>query len=221
MMKKQIVGVLFAVSIVGGIGAGVLANAMTSDSPASASADKATDQPSSDKPSADKPSATVTSSGPDQAEDFVISPGAVGPVKPGMTKADAEATGLFDSDIPPAAEGCEVIPLAWKEPYAKTFDVLTVGNGEIVSIGVHSKGPTTKEGLGIGSTYAEVSKNVEDPTAIEAGYAQTGVYDYDSQTGGWIGYLFAPAVDDIKATDRVTLIEVTKGSQPGLMRDGC
>ncbi len=219
MMKIQIVGIVFAASIAGGIGAGVIANAVTSSHPALAKGDKPTASATTTVP---RPSAAgPTSAVPTQAENFVIAPGIIGPVKAGMTKKEAAATGLFDVDVAAPADGCPMRPLEWKKEYANTFDILTAGNGEVMSIGVRAKGPTTEAGIGVGSTLADVKAAVADATPVEAGYGQTGVYDFDPQTGRWLGYLFDPAVGDIQNGDKVTFIEVTKSGQPGLMRDGC
>ncbi|MET0766226.1 MAG: hypothetical protein ABWY50_01140, partial [Aeromicrobium sp.] len=131
------------------------------------------------------------------------------------------ATGLFDADVKAPVEGCPGYPLQWKTEYEDHFDVQTVGNGEIVSIGVRAEGPTTEDGLGVGSSFADVRANIENGAAIEAGYGQSGLFDYDRQTGRWIGYLFDPAPDELQDSDVVTFVEVTKGAQPSLMRDGC
>lgn len=202
MMKKQIAAAVLAVSVAAGVGTGVVADALTTDDPATATPKAPADVP-------------------DAAADFVIAPGAVGVVQAGMSKAEAVATGLFDADVKAPVEGCPAYPLVWKKAYQDYFDVLTVGNGEIVSIGVRAKGPATKDGLGVGSTFADVQAGVEDGTAVEAGYGQSGLFDYDQETGRWIGYLFNPAVDDLTPDSTVSFVEVTKGSQPSLMRDGC
>lgn len=202
MMKKQIAAAVLAVSVAAGVGTGVVADALTTEDPATATA---------------KPPVDV----PDAAADFVIAPGAVGVVQAGMSKADAVATGLFDADVKAPVEGCPDYPLVWKKAYQDYFDVLTVGNGEIVSVGIRATGPTTQDGLGVGSTFADVQASVEDGTAVEAGYGQSGLFDYDQDTGRWIGYLFNPAVGDLTPDAEVTFVEVTKGSQPSLMRDGC
>lgn len=207
MMKKQIVGVVFAASIVAGIGAGVLANAVTSDDPATATEGAPT-------------TSAPTSAAPVDASSFTLDDGEVGPVRAGMSKADALATGLFEAGVSPV-EGCPAPPLAWKAPYSRTFDVQTLGNGEISSIGVLRAGPTTDDGLGVGSTYGEVRREIDDSAAVEAGYGQAGVFDFDGDNGGWIGFLFNSTVKDLKDSDTVTFVEITKGAQPGLMRDGC
>lgn len=227
MMKKQIAGIVFAASVVGGVGAGVLANALTSDSPATASPG-ATSATTGATPAADGTGGTGTGtpqempvSTPGEPSDLTIAHGAIGPVSAGMSKKDALATGLFNTDLEAPVEGCPAPPLEWKVPFSDAFDVLTVGNGEIISLGVREKGPVTQDGIGVGSSLADVKATIDEPTPVEAGYAQTGLYDYDQQTGRWIGYLFDAAPDAVKATDPVTFVEVTKGAQPGLMRDGC
>ena len=201
MMRKQIAAVVLAVSVAAGVGTGVVADTLT---PAS--------------PSAPEEGGEAGMPAPDP---LTIAPGAVGPVKAGMSKAEALETGYFVADVPPPVEGCPVVPLAWKDEYVNTFDVQTLGNGEISSIGVRGKGVVTTDGVGVGSTVAEVAATIDDATPVEAGYGQSGLFDYDQQTGRWIGYLFDPAVDDLEDTDTVTFVEVTKNAQPGLMRDGC
>lgn len=223
MMKKQIAALVLGVSVAGGVGAGVLANALTTKTPAAA----ATDDTGKDQ--AIKPSSTPTpdtatpdaSATPASPSELIITPGAVGEVRVGMSQKAAMATGLFDADTPPPVEGCPVLPLTWKKAYADLLDVQTLGNGEIASIGIRGKVVRTKGGLGIGSTYAEVRAAIEDGDPVEAGYGQSGMFEYDPQTGGWIGYLFEPTVGELENADPVTFVEVTKGAQPGLMRDGC
>jgi hypothetical protein len=202
MMKKQLAAAILAVSVAAGVGTGVVADAlMTNDPPT------AVDQGGE--------------TGMTEPDTLTIAPGAVGPVKAGMSKAEAVRTGYFVADVPPAVDGCPVLPLAWKDEYVNTFDVQTLGNGEISSIGIRGRGVVTADGVGVGSTFAQVRETIEDGAPVEAGYGQSGLFDHDGQTGRWIGYLFDPAVDDLKDTDRVTFVEVTKGSQPDLMRDGC
>ena len=129
MMKKQIVGIVFATSIVGGVGAGVLANALTSDSPATASPTASSATPTTKGTGGagtGTPTAMPTSDTPTSAADLTIAPGELGPVRAGMSKAEALATGLFDADVQPV-EGCQVIPLQFKKPFSDSVDVQTVG----------------------------------------------------------------------------------------------
>ncbi|MCW2831927.1 MAG: hypothetical protein JWP31_2619 [Aeromicrobium sp.] len=221
MIKKQIVGVIFAGSIVAGVGAGAIANALVSDGPAAAAPSQATSATPTSGPTSPAATSTAPTESDVTVKGLTIRPGALGPVNVGMSKADALATGLFDADVPAPVDGCEASPLAWKAPFDDEVDVQSVGNGEIVSLGVKGASPRTPDGLGVGSTFAEVRASLDDDAPVEAGYGQTGLFDYDPDTGRWVGYLFASAPDDVAADDPVVFVEVTKGAQPGLMRDGC
>lgn len=226
MMRKQIVAVVFATSIVAGIGAGVLASALASEDPAAA-----TDEPSatptrtSATPDPTKATSTPKPTGgpemPTEAADFVIAPGAIGPVAVGMSRAEALATGLFVTNDSANPDVCGPSPLAWKPHWRTTFDVYTVGNGEITTLGVFAKAPRTADGVGVGSTLAEVRATLEDKEPVAAGYGQSGLFDYDGESGRWIGYLFDDATGELTDDSTVTFVEVTKGEQPSLMRDGC
>lgn len=202
MMKSQIAGIVLAASVVGGIGTGVLANALTDERPVTA----------------DPGPSVTTSAAP---EGLTLAPGAVGPVKVGMSKQEALATGYFVADAVGPAEGCPVLPLTWKDAYVNTYDVYTLGNGEIASIGVRGDGVATEDGIGVGSTYDEVAAQYPDDKLVEAGYGQSGIRFLDGENGGWIGFLFDAAPDVIEGSDAVTFVEVTKGHEPSLMRDGC
>lgn len=216
MMKKQVAGLVLAVSIVGGVGTGVVANALASDSPAATDKAASTQTPeeSSDPDGGGE-------SGMDAPDELIITPGAVGPVKAGMSKADALATGYFVADVAAPVDGCPARPLSWKDEYVNTYDVQTLGNGEIASIGVFGDGVLTDQGVGVGSTYDEVSAAYPDETLVEAGYVQSGIRVFDRQDGGWVGFLFDTTTARIKGSDKVTFVEVTQGGEPSLMRDGC
>lgn len=209
MMKKQVAALVLAVSIVGGVGAGVIANALISDSPSTAN-NAGPSEPTGGG-----------ESGMDAPDQLTVVPGAVGPVKAGMSKKDALATGYFVADVPAPADGCPVRPLSWKDEYVNTYDVKTLGNGEISSIGIFGDGVLTDHGVGVGSTYDEVSAAYPDETLVEAGYIQAGLRVYDREDGGWVGFLFDTTPAKIKGSDKVTFMEVTQGGEPSLMRDGC
>jgi hypothetical protein len=211
MMKKQIAALVLAGSVAGGIGAGVLANAATTHEPAVAAPTRSSATPPNVGGESGMPAPDVLD----------IAPGRVGPVKAGMSKAQALATGYFVADKPAPVEGCPVTPLAWKDEYVYTYDVQTLGNGEISSIGVRGRGVTTAQGIGVGSTYDEVEAAYPGESLLDAGYGQSGVRVFDRQDGGWIGFLFDAKPSAVKGTDPVTFVEVTKGSEPSLMRDGC
>lgn len=229
MMKKQIAAAVLALSATGGIGTGYMVNSWNDDKPEA----KPTTSPTLTKPTPTKASTSTTATTPAPSgkpaskptvdapvRNFEIAPGLIGPVRIGMSKQQALATGLFNADV--KSEVCgDVALLKWKSGYTGTFDVQTLGNGEITSIGVWRSGSRTQSGLGVGSTYAEIRAAIDDATAQEAGYGQSGVLNYDSTNGGWIGFLIDSPLDQLKGTDKVTFVEITKGAQPGLMRDGC
>ncbi len=201
MKNKRIVGATLAVVVAGAIG--VLAQALTTNDASSAT------------------TRTPDTSVPTTVAEIELTAGAVGPITVGQSKTEALATGLFDADLPATVEGCATVPLAWKAPFSETFDVQTRADGTITSIGVRAAGPTTAAGLGVDSTYAEVRAAVAGAPAVAAGYGQSGVLVHDAATDGWIGYLFDTPVADLAADDKVSFVEITRGSEPGLMRDGC
>ncbi|WP_162891336.1 hypothetical protein [Aeromicrobium sp. A1-2] len=228
-MKQQVAAGILAVSMVGGVGTGLVARqlsgsdpetkavatvttpqmTMTTSSPATPTASEGG---ASTKPStpAALPLVPVTS--------LRIVAGAVGPVRVGMSKQEAYATGYFKADVTSAV--CEgVDDLVWKVPYRDALDILTRDDGSVFSIGIHKAGPRTRSGLGVGSTYETVQGVLGDVDPQEAGYGQTGLFV--SEGGGWIGFLFNPAPGEISANDKVTFIEVTRGAKPDVMRDGC
>ncbi|TCI99165.1 hypothetical protein [Aeromicrobium sp. IC_218] len=214
MRVKPAALVLVSALALGGV-AGVLVRSVQDDRP---TGDARPAVSASSDPTA---SATPTpSTAPAAADPAVLSPGRAGPVEVGMSKDAALATGFLDADVP-GADGCPDLPLVWKPALADTFDVQTLGNGEISSIGVRGTGPRTAAGLGVGSTAEEVRRVVDEDTAQEAGFGQSGLFDYDDQTGRWIGYLFDASPDRLRGSDVVSFVELTKGAQPGLVRSGC
>ncbi len=179
-------------------------------------------------PGTSAPTATASTASPTTAPtaspipltDLVVEPGAIGPAEAGMGRDEALATGLFDADVEGGAEECErTEPLAWKADYAASLDVLTRDDGTIVSLGVRGEEPRTAEGLGVGSTLRQVSRTYETAEMTEAGYGQTGVFVTDGER--WLGFLFDADVESIGPKAKVTLVEVTRGTRPSLMRDGC
>jgi hypothetical protein len=166
-------------------------------------------------------SAAPTTGSTESSEVLTIGYGQLGPAKVGMTKADALATGVFDDDLPAPVDGCPAPPLAWKKPF-KNVDVLLGDDERIVSMGVSGPGPETRDGIGVGSTLAQVKDAYPDLIGPEgAGYGQAGAY---AQSGDrWIGFLFGEANEtNVDDESTVTFIELTQGERkPDLMRDGC
>lgn len=153
------------------------------------------------------------------AADLTIGFGSLGPARIGMTKQEALATGLFKTGNPAPVDGCPEPPLLWKAAF-EGVDVLTDPKGTIVSLGISAKGPATADGIGVGSTLADLKQaygaQLSGPS--DAGYGQSGAYVTKSDQ--WIGFLFNPVPTQTKDSTPVTFIELTKG-KPDLMRDGC
>lgn len=153
-------------------------------------------------------------------EELTVVPGAVGPVTTGMSKDEALATGLFDADVEVPGEECgRTEPLGWKSAYASSLDVLTKDDGTVVSLGVRGEQPRTADGLGVGSTLKDVTGVYETAEMTEAGYGQTGVFVTEGDA--WLGFLFAEDTEAVGPTSEVLMVEVTTGTRPDLMRDGC
>ena len=178
-----------------------------------------TSSPSTEPSETTEPTESPTTSAP-QAAKLVVKPGAVGPARAGMTKAEALETGLFDSDVPAPVEGCPEFPLKWKKQY-QGVDVLTRKNGTISSLGVFKGGPKTKEGIGYGSTLDDLIKAYPNLSpVVDAGFNQAGAYEFTDNE--YIGFLFGDAtVSDIKGSSKISFIEVTVGDKPDLIRSGC
>ncbi len=225
-MKLQIAASIVAVSMVGGVGTGLVAHQIRSggDDPEpkaepTATATKTPTKPAPSKTTKAAPKVTKATKTPlVPLMSMQIVAGAVGPVQVGMTKQVAARTGYLDVDVPYPACGF-VRDLWWKAPYRDTLDLYTDNAGTISSIGVAKSGPHTRSGLQVGSTYERVQEVLGDVEPEEAGYGQTGLFV--SEGTGWIGFLFDATPATIKATDKVTFIEVTRGTKPGLIRDGC
>ena len=166
-------------------------------------------------------SPTAIASGEPVPKKLDIAPGRIGAVKVGMTKAEAAATGYFDTDVEVGGDVCNrVEPLQWKKFYEDQVDVLTDDAGSIVSMGVR-KGLKTDKGITVGSTLGQVNSAYGDTVspAQKAGYDQAGVFVTDGDK--WLGFLVNETWNDVTPSSKVTFIEVTEGSKPDLMRDGC
>lgn len=229
-MKQQVAVGIVAVALIGGSATGLVVREMRSDAAEPGSAGPRTSSsapastPSASPQAADPESTAPASPAPSKAallalDQMQINTGAVGPVSVGMTQKQAAATGYFAVDVP--SDTCEVgSPLEWTANYYNALDVYTTPQGRIVSIGIRNRGPRTRSGLEINSTYGEVTKVLgAKAKPQDAGYGQTGLFVNDGDA--WIGFLFDVQPGSITAGDPVTFIEVTRGTKPGLMRDGC
>ncbi len=223
-MKQQIAAGILAVSMVGGVGTGVVASQLRGDSPRDtprASSTTTATPPSTQSPSeSPEPTSSVPAKPVLQpVSSLQILAGAVGPVKVGMSKSKAFATGYLNKDVPRGT--CDTVDqLAWKPAYKDALDIYTLDDGEVSAIGVWKPGPRTLSGLQVGSTYKSVRAVLgAESEPIEAGYGQTGLLV--NQGDSWIGFLFDARTDAVTDSSKVTFIEVTRGRMPDLIRDGC
>lgn len=223
-MKQQVAAAILAASMVGGVGTGVVAHQLRSDDPKGTPTATPSTTATKPKPDKTKPAPVKTTAAPLPAAlqpvtSLKILAGSVGPVKVGMTKAQAFATGYLNKDVERTA--CDTVDhLAWKDAYKETLDIYTLDDGEVSAIGIFKPGPTTLSGLQVGSTYESVKAVLgEDSGPIVAGYDQTALMV--NQGDSWIGFLFDVKEDAVSDSSRVTFIEVTRGRMPDLMRDGC
>ncbi|GAA3517726.1 hypothetical protein GCM10022234_11440 [Aeromicrobium panaciterrae] len=224
-MKQQVAAGILAVSMIGGVGTGVVAHQLRPDddnAKPNATASTTATTPAPDKVSESPATQTVAPPAApvlQPASSLRILPGQVGPVKVGMTKAEAYATGYFDKDV--QSKNCDAVErLQWKPAYQGTFDIFTLDDGEVSAMGIFKAGPRTRSGLQIGSTYKAVKDVLgEESQPMEAGYSQTGLFVNEGDS--WIGFLFDGDPDTISDNAKVVFIEVTRGRLPDLMRDGC
>ncbi len=174
--------------------------------------------PTVEQTSASPEATPETTAPPADSSDLVVTPGKVGDVKAGMTKEEALATGFFDADVE-GVEGC-TFALQWKKQF-EGVDVLTREDGSIGSLGVTKGGPKTAEGVGVGSTLADVKAAYLDLSGVkEAGFDQAGVFH--TVGDDHIGFLFGEATPaTITDSSKVSFMEVTSGKLPELMRSGC
>lgn len=225
VMKQQIAAGILAVSMAGGVGTGVVVNQLRGDDgkpeSSSTATPKATEKPT-EKASTPAPGKVDTPPAApvlQPASSLKILPGQVGPVKVGMSKAEAFATGYLDKDVQDS--NCDAIDrLEWKDAYKDNFDIFTLDDGEVSAIGIFKPGPRTRSGLQVGSTYKAVKDVLgEESAPMEAGYSQTGLMVNEGDS--WIGFLFDGQPETISDAEPVRFIEVTRGRLPDLMRDGC
>ena len=159
-----------------------------------------------------------TTAPPADSSDLVVAPGRIGPVRVGISKDEAVSTGLFDADVD-GVEGC-TFQLQWKKEF-EGVDVSTLEDGTVASLGVLAGGPKTSEGIGVGSTLAEVKAAYPELSPVKpAGFDQAGAFHTVGEDH--IGFLFGEATPaTVTDSTKVSFIEVTSGKLPELMRSGC
>ncbi|WP_300682704.1 hypothetical protein [Nocardioides sp.] len=148
-----------------------------------------------------------------------ITPGAVAPVRAGMSIADAVATGYVERDTGRGAV-CVGDFYRWSAPNTAGLDLVTSG-GTISAIGIHSSRYRTADGVGVGSRLSEIrAAYPSGRIKVTSDYGQPGILVHEGDK--WLGFLFGDATSaTLNTSSMVTFAEVSQGARPGLLRDGC
>ena len=158
-------------------------------------------------------------------ETLYLSPDGFGPLQLGMTKQEALGTGLVDVDVFHPADVCDsyTADMEFKPEWKDALDIyFDPTKNAVVDIGSRDESVTTPEGIGVGSTYADVQAAYGDSLVgpEKTGYDQWGVFVRSGDN--WLGFLLGEALArKPKPGDKVTMMEILLGKKPGLMRDGC
>ncbi len=157
--------------------------------------------------------------------DVIIAPGRFDTVRIGDSLESAAESGYFALDV--KSGGCGTRDIWPTKPWRKSIDVYqgyeeeTVGT--VGTIGVFGDGISTKRGIEIGSTLADLQAAYGDrllgPRPND--YGQWGYFVRAQRR--WIGFSLDASERDGRppATAEVAFMELTKGRRPGLLRDGC
>jgi hypothetical protein len=174
----------------------------------------------SDEPDDEPTGATQAPSASEPAADeLVAAPGAIGPVQVGMTVDEADATGLFEPFEEVADDPCAEFnpPIQWKSPHTDDLRI-RVEDDKVTAMGIRG-GVKTAEGIGVGSTWADVKQAYPDAKPEPSqGFGST-VYRQDGDK--WLGMGFDEDPDKIKDSSTLLYMEVTVDAKPATFLDGC
>jgi hypothetical protein len=147
-------------------------------------------------------------------------PGAFEPIEVGTSVQAAVNAGYMERD-PKREQACEGTFWKWKGQLAEGLDVIVGADQRITALGMSKPGLETAEGISIGNSYAAVDRTygdrLEGPVRMD--YGQAGVFL--RQGDNWIGIGFDNEAGQLADDSHVAFIEVSQGTRPGLLRDGC
>jgi hypothetical protein len=163
----------------------------------------------------ESPSASETA-----AEELVAAPGAVGPVKVGMTEEEANATGLFEPREVPDDDPCadEYADIQWKAPNTEALMVDVDDSGKISLLGIRDT-VKTAAGIGVGSTWEDVQLAYGGAKLEESQASGSIIYLKDGDK--WLGIAFAEESADVKDSSKVVFMEAAAGGKPATYLSGC
>ena len=168
----------------------------------------------------DSPAAPVTTD-PAAAQELIAAPGAIGPVLAGMTVDEASATGLFEPRVSADDDPCKDTnpPIQWKTPNTEILMVFVDQEKDTVtSLGIRDK-VKTGEGVGVGSTLADVKAAYPGAQVEESEALGSTIFRQDGDK--WLGMAFNEAPDEITDDSEVVFMEVSTGFKPSVYLSGC
>lgn len=149
------------------------------------------------------------------------SPGTFQPVRVGDNVDKYVDAGYLKADIQKES-GCEGDYWTWAGQLSEGLDVITDQQGVIGSLGMTKAGLETPEGISIGNSLKALRDTYGTELSAPAAndYGSAAVF-LQGNGDGWLGFGFDVSPEELKPTSRVTFIEASKGSRPGMLRDGC
>lgn len=149
-----------------------------------------------------------------------VVPGAFEPVEAGMSIQEAINTGFIERDLK-RAEGCEGTYWKWKGQLAEGLDIIVGDDKQVSFLGMSKDGLETAEGISIGNSYRALTRTygdrLSDPVRLD--YGNAGAFLRDGNK--WIGFAMDNEPGRLADSSRISFIEVSSGTRPGLLRDGC